>query len=328
MFQVHPTSGRVTTNDVLDHEARPQYVFKVLAHDGGSPSRTSLATVEITVDDENEEPPVFIKSFESFVVVENTAPGKIIDSVKAKDADTGPNVKVYYYIVSGNLYNTFGVNKTTGDIYIARPVDYEECSEYSMQIMAVDNDPLNPLSSVVSVNISITDVNDNAPTFEYNPVLEDVSENIEPNSHIITLTAIDLDSGPRGVVKYSIESQSPNAEWVTIDANTGFIYTKAEFDYEATTEISVVVKAMDQPTGEAAQFSTISVRILVEDENDNVPVFQSQTEVALMEDEPIGYPVIHVIATDRDSHQNGNVSYVIETGNEAGNLWLDPFTGK
>jgi hypothetical protein len=103
MFQVHPTSGRVSTNDVLDHESRPQYVFKIIAKDGGSPSRSSFATVEITVDDENEEPPVFINSFESFVVVENTEPGTMIGSVKAKDADTGPNVKVYYYILSGNL---------------------------------------------------------------------------------------------------------------------------------------------------------------------------------------------------------------------------------
>ncbi|KFM63480.1 Protocadherin Fat 2, partial [Stegodyphus mimosarum] len=46
-----------------------------------------------------------------------------------------------------------------------------------------------------------------------------------------------------------------------------------------------------------------------------------------MESEPVNYPVLHVIAIDKDSRDNGRVTYVISQGNERGHFSLDYDSG-
>ena len=67
---------------------------------------------------------------------------------------------------------------------------------------------------------------------------------------------------------------------------------------------------------------------MIEDVNDHSPVFQNRAGVTVMEDEPVGYPIIHVIATDADSHEAGRVTYSIVSGNEKGHFVLDSTSGK
>ena len=54
----------------------------------------------------------------------------------------------------------------------------------------------------------------------------------------------------------------------------------------------------------------------------------SDTQVAIFEDEPIGYPILQVIAEDLDSGDNGRVSYGITAGNQAGHFNLDSALGQ
>ena len=67
---------------------------------------------------------------------------------------------------------------------------------------------------------------------------------------------------------------------------------------------------------------------MIEDVNDHSPVFQNRPDVTVMEDEPVGYPIIHVIATDGDSHEAGRVTYSIANGNEKGHFIIDPNSGE
>ncbi len=68
--------------------------------------------------------------------------------------------------------------------------------------------------------------------------------------------------------------------------------------------------------------------VIIEDMNDHSPVFQSRPGVTVMEDEPVGYPLLHVIATDGDSHEAGRVTYAIAAGNEKGHFMIDANSGK
>ncbi len=74
--------------------------------------------------------------------------------------------------------------------------------------------------------------------------------------------------------------------------------------------------------------SRVTVLVMVEDVNDHSPVFQSRGAVTVMEDEPVGFPVIHVIATDADSHEAGRVTYSIVAGNQQGHFMLDATSGE
>ena len=208
-FAIHPKTGQITTREVLDHERKASYNFRIVARDGGNPQRETETSVEVLVEDENETPPEFETVNATFTVRENTTPGTIVYTVVAKDKDSGENGRVLYYIVRGNLFGTFGVNTTTGAIFVAKPVDYEEASNYMIQIRAMDNSALNPMSNVINVNITIIDENDNPPRFEDDPVVIALRENSPIGSHIYTFSAIDRDSGNFGRVRYEIMSQDP-----------------------------------------------------------------------------------------------------------------------
>lgn len=328
MFIINPSSAQITTREILDHESKAQYAFKVLAQDGGHPPRQTLKTVEVIVEDQNETPPEFDNAHAFFRVQENTAPGTIVGHVTAHDADSGENGRISYYIVRGNLFGTFGVDTTSGAIFVSRPVDYEECASYSIQIRATDSNTVNPMSSIINVNISIVDINDNAPTFEENPVVISIRENIPAGTHIYSFTVTDRDSGDEGKVFFEILSQSPDGDWFSIERETGFLRIDNVIDYEETQEISIVVKAEDQAKNVSARLSTtISALILIQDVNDNTPVFQTRDEVYALEDEPIGYPVSHIVATDADAFDNGRVSYSIVNGNDDSHFSLDASTG-
>lgn len=128
-------------------------------------------------------------------------------------------------------------------------------------------------------------------------------------------------------VHYSIIEQSPSAAF-QIDPSTGAMTLLSLLDYEVQPEYMLVVKAMDQAKDKDKRlFSMVTCKIVIEDENDNSPVFKSKGQVDVMEDEPVGFTVLHIIAIDKDSRDNGRVSYVINGGNEKGHFFLDYDTG-
>lgn len=61
-----------------------------------------------------------------------------------------------------------------------------------------------PKSATATVNVVVEDVNDNAPAFQNEPYSANVAENVNVGYLIGTVLATDADSGPRGLVSYSI----------------------------------------------------------------------------------------------------------------------------
>ena len=300
-------------------------MLRVIATDGGSPARETEKLIEVTVDDINETPPKFETSHVAFSLRENTAPGTEIGKVEATDSDSGENGRVLYYIVRGNPLGTFGVNMKTGAVIVAKPVDYEEWSAYSVLIQAVDNSIVNPLSSVIKVNITVIDEDDNLPVFDEDPVVVSIRENIPIGVDIYQISATDADSGKRGEIRYTIESESPNGGHLSIDERTGMLSIAKLIDYENTNKVSMVIKASN-PSDED-KFSTVTVVVLIEDVNDNSPEFKMRTRADIMEDEAVGYPIMHLIAIDADSHDNARLTYVIVSGNDRGHFKLNSETG-
>ena len=300
------------------------------ASDGGNPPKKDIRTVEVIITDINESPPVFPTKSMSLSVEENTLPGTKIGFVKAHDKDSGENGRVNYYIVNGNAYGTFGVNRSTGQLFVASQVDYEVRSQYSITIRAIDNSNINPMSSIINVNITVVDLNDNAPVFDEDPITFHIPENTRQGEHVRTFSATDRDSSHNGnsIVHYTIVNQSPNQNWFEIEPTTGVLKTLRVIDYEETHMISITVRATDQPINVQDRLSsTVTALIMIDDVNDNSPIFRSSPDVHVMEDEPIGYPVVYVLATDTDSKQNGYVTYSLMSGNEDGHFKLDSISG-
>ena len=90
-----------------------------------------------------------------------------------------------------------------------------------MKVKAKDGG-LTPRSSTSIVKITVEDTNDFAPVFKNLPYTANVSENVAKGFDVLTVKATDEDSGPSGVVTYSITSNPGNK--FKIDSNSGKLF--------------------------------------------------------------------------------------------------------
>ncbi|XP_055959036.1 protein dachsous isoform X2 [Patella vulgata] len=338
-FIIHPKTGWITTKEVLDYEQKSSYQLVILARDSGSPSMEKNARIEIKVRDDNDEAPLFHASKVTFDVVENSLIRTTVGRVQAHDKDSGENGRVSYYIMSGNVFSLFAVDISSGEIYTIRDIDYEESSSHVLGIKAIDNNIFYPRSNNISVTINVIDVNDNLPVFEKDPIiLRTIKENSPIGQVVYTYTAVDRDSDLNGTVEYLIQSETSSGpepdhgSYFTIDRKSGQLKIANNINYEKVHQVSIIVKAQDRcPYPDEVLESTVTTIIFVIDTNDNYPIFESQTSVRVFEDEVIGYPLLHVIAVDKDSNDdnsgNNLVVYNIVSSNEENYFQLDSTSG-
>lgn len=265
--------------------------------------------------------------------MEGAKPGSIVGSVRSSDSQTLPEVgQVTYTVVGGtDCDGTFVVDRQTGDVYLARELDFEKAPRYTLKIEVDDFSMPLPKSHFVTLIIDVQDSNDHAPEFPEDPIIIVVPENTDPGSSIYTFQAIDKDgSGPNSEVHYSILQQWPNVpDLLFLDPTTGVLSLGMMLDHERTSSLLLVVQAMDSvPDVNQRRRGTVTARIFVTDVNDNDPVFISPSVVSVMEDQPVGFVVVYVMAVDADQGENGRVTYRIQSGNTGGKFSLNPDTGK
>ncbi|KAG9348456.1 hypothetical protein JZ751_002191 [Albula glossodonta] len=261
--------------------------------------------------------------------VEGAKPGSIIGSVRSHDKNKVPEVGQVTYMVVGGTDGTFAVDRLTGDVYLARELDYEQGARYTLQIEVDDFSKAYPSSHLVQLDIEVQDRNDNAPQFLEDPITIVVPENTAPGSSIYNFQATDKDgSGPNSEVQYSIQQQWPdNADLLLLDPATGVLSLARELDHETASSLFMVVHATDSALDPSQRRrGSVTARIFVTDENDNAPVFSSPAAVSVMEDQPVGFVVLYVMARDADQGENGRVSYRIQAGNAGGKFSLNPDT--
>ena len=66
----------------------------------------------------------------SFSMADNAKVGTVLGPVEQVSKTTSG----YYCIVHGNTFGSFGVNHTSGVLYVALPLSYDDCSSYSIRI--------------------------------------------------------------------------------------------------------------------------------------------------------------------------------------------------
>ena len=190
--------GVIYTRQSIDYETHIQYKLTVTATDKGSPRLFSSSSVNININDLNDNTPTFadliISVAEDKKVTDNV--GKLIGD----DRDSGDNGKIDFKLLSGNV--PFTVSQT-GDIIIAQPLDRETQDYYKLSVRASDNGTP-ALSKDGNVIVRITDVNDNDPEFAKNDNNCNVFENSPKNTHVCYLTATDKDLGENSRLKYTV----------------------------------------------------------------------------------------------------------------------------
>lgn len=300
-FKMAFDSGIVTLAKPLDREIRAMYNLTVQAVDQGTPQMSGVATLIINVQDINDNPPEFASKYYFAVVPEINAIGTEVARVLATSKDTGVNADIYYSIIGGNEHKKFAINRTTGVITIYDMLDYERAKDYFLTIQAIDGgDP--PLSNVATVNITVTDCNDNAPIFAQNSYSSRIREDALINDKILQITATDLDSGDNGKVEFSI-IKGDNLQQFDIDRATGYISVLDFLDREHISNYVLEVLAKDN--GLPVLSRQILVNIEISDANDNPPMFTQENYTAIVqEDKAIGFAVLNFTIDDKDIPPN------------------------
>ncbi|KAI5643828.1 cadherin domain-containing protein [Phthorimaea operculella] len=221
----------------------------------------------------------------------------------------------------------FAIDSLSGDVSLVKPLDYESVRSYRLVIRAQDGGSPSR-SNTTQLLVNVKDVNDNAPRFYTSLFQESVSENVPVGFSIVRVQAYDADEGVNAELTYTLSDKdySGNHEIpITVDSRSGWVYTSGPLDRETQAKYQLQVTATDG--GTPPKSATASVVVVVQDVNDNDPVFSpAQYDVELAEDEPPGTPVVTVTATDAD--EDNKLHYEITGGNTRGRFSIASQNGR
>ncbi|NWI23471.1 CELR3 protein, partial [Sula dactylatra] len=162
MFHINSSTGKLVTKKSLDRETMDSYELKIIATDSGKPSQSASLVLSITVEDVNDNPPVFPQKSYSVTVKENEPPHVIL-SAAATDEDIGYNA-IIHYTITGDT-SSFHVGELSGNITTLQPLDYEYRSQYTFILKAFN--PGKPyVQDTANVTVTVEDANEEGPIFE------------------------------------------------------------------------------------------------------------------------------------------------------------------
>ena len=311
MFTIDPSSGQISTTKKLDRETMFRHLFQIVATDKGSPPQQAITYLTINVQDVNDHTPVFEEREYSQAVSEDVHTGTTVLTVRASDGDFGSNKDIEYTILNpSGLNEAFYIERSSGSIVTKHALDRELNDFYSLEIQATDRAPVTERkSSTALVEITVLDENDNKPQFGMDSYSVEVKEDIDTNGGpvIMQVQAEDADAGGNGVVRYSITGGNLMSTFA-IDDVTGKISVHRPLDYEGTRVFSLNIRAQD--SGNPPRSNSKEVTIHVIDVNDNNPQFYSPTyREAVLENAYVGFTIMRVQALDKDSGDNGALTY-------------------
>ena len=294
-FTIGSDDGRITAVS-LDREDIDMYNITVTATDSGPEPNTATALVTVTVEDRNDNSPYFPQSVYYLSIPEDTPTFTTIDVVSAIDPDS-PD-QIFYDLIS----NTFQV-LNNGTLRLTRSVDADgSLTVYNITITAID---LFGHTGNTVYTITVTDVNDNTPSFSQSSYQGFVPENLF-DGYVATVSASDLDSTSNGEIRYSFENPD-TLQYFSIDNTTGVIRTASELNREEQQSYTLTVLATDAGDMPLTGSTTVDVSVL--DINDNTPSFsESDYSASVFENIPNVY-IVTVNATDPDSGSNGSITY-------------------
>ncbi|XP_060904084.1 protocadherin gamma-A11-like isoform X9 [Labrus mixtus] len=268
----------VVSTGQLDRELVSDYNITITATDEGSPPLSSSKTVQLSVADINDNPPVFEEQSYSAYVSENNKPGSTLCSVSARDPDWRQNGTVIYSLLSGEVNGApvssyVSVNGDTGVIHAVRSFDYEQFRNFKVHVMARDNGSP-PLSSNVTVSVFISDVNDNSPQILYPApegnsfMTELVPKAAHGGSLVSKVIAVDADSGQNAWLSYHIV-KSTDPGLFTIGVHSGEIRTQRDISESDSMKQNLIVSVKDN--GQPSLSATCSMYLLISDNLAEVP---------------------------------------------------------
>ena len=118
-FKLDTNTGDISIQIGLDAESFVTYRFSIVAFDSGLPPLSNIVIVTVTVNDINDNAPIFLISDVEVSIDENTVVSNIFTFQAIDDDTTSPNNVVKYFIVDSfpvvsNLNSLFLIGEDSG----------------------------------------------------------------------------------------------------------------------------------------------------------------------------------------------------------------------
>nr|CAD7590218.1 unnamed protein product [Timema genevievae] len=261
---------------------RERYRLRVRASDKGQPPSYADVDVELDVVDRNNKPPLW-------------------------------DVSVY-----GPIH--IKENVTVGTVVTAR-------ENYKLEAMAQDKG-YPPLSRTVEVQIDVVDRANNPPVWDhvvYGPIY--IKENMPVGAKVVSVKASSgIDGNPTVFYRLMPGSTAQTNKFHTFylqqRADNGFTWADIKvnhpLDYETIKEYNLTIRVENNGAQQLASEATVF--IMLEDVNDEIPLFTEREQETVLEGEPIGTKVTQVNAIDKDgTFPNNQVNAIDKDGTFSNN---------
>ncbi|XP_071879526.1 protocadherin gamma-A2-like [Anas platyrhynchos] len=225
----------------------------------------------------------------------------------------------------------FSLHANSGHLVTAERLDREQLCRLMEQCVLRCEMIEDGEMKVYEIEVEITDINDNEPSFVEAEKELRMSEMTAPGSRFLLSKAHDPDVGVNSLQSYELSGDEHFSLSVQAGADgekrPELVLAKA-LDREEAAFHELVLRAIDG--GEPARTGTARIRVSVLDANDNAPVFsQAVYAVRVPEDVPVGSTLLTLTATDVDEGINANVKYSMTkvTAEKTDIFNLNPETG-
>ena len=320
-FDIDTGTGQLKTKAALNLETTAQYRVTVSVDDGNSGTDTIDVTINVT---QGNDAPVFTEGTSTTrSIAENTAVNRNIGAaVTATDPDAPnptddtnpdtPTPDTLRYTLKGTDMSSFSIDADTGQLKTKASLNYEAKASYQVTVEVSDG----ALTDVITVSISVTDVND-APVFtEGDNTTRGIAENTPANQNIgVPVSATDEDGDTLTYTLGGTDAAAFNL------MPSGQLRTKVPLNHEEKDSYQVRIEVSDGNGGT----DTIAVSISVTDVND-APVFADDTiSRSVAENTPTDQNIgLAVTATDEDGDA---LTYSLD-GTDALSFGIDRNTGQ
>lgn len=324
LFRVDDTTGEIFVAKRIDRESNacyrnPQCRLEFNIAISLSRIVSNIATVAVNVADKNDNPPYFPAQSSGRVIMEMSefaTAGAALKLSGAADRDYDSNNTVQRYALTAHT-DTFSIKDSHNldgssvlDLTLLHALDREVTSTYSFAILAYDGGSP-PLSAALTVEIHVTDENDNSPVFRNRSYTVELRDEVTVGQVIVQVSASDLDEGANGKVRYQFSNLQRELleRRFRVNEQTGEITAVSSLP---TGVQQFIVEAVDGGNPPLKSQTVVTVKVI--SSKNNPPFIQINTlsngtnaHVEIPEDSGPGSFVAFVVAEDPDDGPQGEV---------------------
>ncbi|MGH0137237.1 UNVERIFIED_CONTAM: hypothetical protein FKN15_063067, partial [Acipenser sinensis] len=263
-------------------------------------------------------------------------------TVFATDKDLGYNAIIHYMILK-NTDSPFYIGELSGRIGTLYPLDYETKNSYTFRVNAFN--PGTDYESTVDITVNVEDVNEEGPIFVKPPYYVFVLDNSIAGHLILDINATDENNSNDVGIHYNITEGNKDGLFDISNTN-GQITLSKDLTKLTGGAVEHLLKIMATDNGSPKLSNTEKVTVTVVPNNTTFPVFLAVdyqpkplsekaapgtvviqiSALYASQEESAPTEVIRLLATDKDSGRNGELTYSILSGGD-GKFWINPVNG-